>query len=262
VARLKARLPSGDSDVAGDPVSAMIPPFRIASYVGGTAAQFRDVGRMMLNGFCEYADLRPDERVLEVGCGIGRIAVALTQYLNAGTYVGFDIVPHGIAWCRKKITPRYPNFTFFVADVYNGLYHPKGKFKASAYRFPFDDASFSFVYLTSVFTHMLPADMEQYVREMARVLDAGGRCFCTAYVMSPQARSHLVDGTSLRKFRDSGRGYWTDQPGTPEGAIAFDEDYLLGVFRREGLNPMRFVPGEWWKDRNAQDILVLSKITR
>jgi SAM-dependent methyltransferase len=260
VARVKARVHAAHSD--GDPVSAMIPDFKTASYVGGTAAQFRAVGGMMLNWFREYADLRADERVLEVGCGIGRIAVALTQYLNAGSYVGFDIVPHGIDWCRKKITPRYPNFTFFVADVYNGAYHPEGRSKASAYRFPFDDARFSFVYLTSVFTHMLPADIEQYVREMARVLDAGGRCFCTAYVISPQARGHLADGTSLRKFCDSGLGYWTDQPGMPEGAIGFDEDYLLGVFRREGLEPTRFVAGEWWKDSYAQDILVFSKITR
>src|SRR5262249_6440676 len=42
--------------------------------------------------------------------------------------------------------------------------------------FPYADASFDFVFLTSVFTHMLPAEVAQYLREVRRVLRPAGRC--------------------------------------------------------------------------------------
>ena len=83
--------------------------------------------------------LKPDERVLDAGCGIGRIAVPLTEYLDeSGGYEGFDIAPEGIAWCRENITPRYPNFRFQVADIYNKSYNPEGSQKADEYEFPYE----------------------------------------------------------------------------------------------------------------------------
>jgi SAM-dependent methyltransferase len=95
---------NGLQSAAGtDPVAEMIPEHSIAGYVGGTAEQFRIVGEQNVRQMRELAGLQPTERVLEVGCGIGRIAIALTQYLDGGSYVGFDIVPHGIEWCRTRI---------------------------------------------------------------------------------------------------------------------------------------------------------------
>lgn len=242
-----------------NPLAAMIPDYSIANYVGGNGAeQFTVVGLLMVDWFKAYADLKPDENILEVGCGIGRIAIPLTQYLTSGSYVGFDIVPHGIEWCQQKVTPRYPNFTFFVADVHNKYYHPEGHHAASEYVFPFPDASFDFVFLTSVFTHMLPDDLERYALEIGRVLRPGGRCFCTAYIISAEARTNLDKGTSLRMFAPQD-GYWTDMPSNPEAAIAYPEEYLTDVFKRSSLEIGRVIPGEWWKNQFAQDILVAER---
>ncbi|MCX6584382.1 MAG: class I SAM-dependent methyltransferase [Candidatus Aminicenantes bacterium] len=58
-----------------------------------------------------------------------------------------DIVDEGIEWRRKKITPLFPNFTFFHLDIYNYQYNSKGRYRAGEYRFPFADASFDFVFL-------------------------------------------------------------------------------------------------------------------
>jgi SAM-dependent methyltransferase len=241
-------------------VDDMIPDYSVAKYVGGNSAeQFKLIGNQIVDWFKSYCNLGPDEKVLEVGCGIGRIAIPLTQHLTSGTYEGFDIVPLGIEWCQKRVAPRYPNFHFFVADVYNKYYHPKGRYPASEYTFPFDGASFDFVFLTSVFTHMLPKDLERYTSEIGRVLKPGGRCFCTAYIISEDARSHLNNGTSHRRFVSYPQGYWTDVPDNPEAAIAYSDDYLERVFTQAGLNTTRMIPGEWWKNEFAQDILITSK---
>ncbi|HEX4331806.1 MAG TPA: class I SAM-dependent methyltransferase [Usitatibacter sp.] len=182
------------------------------------------------------------------------------QYLKGGRYVGFDIVPHGIEWCREKITPRYPHFEFFVADIQNGIYNPDGKVGALEYRFPFEDRSFDFVFLTSVFTHMPYNEVEHYAHEIVRVLDKGGRCFCTAFVIGEEALRHLDDGSSGRPFKDTGQGYWIQVRDDPMQAVAYEEQVLRELFAHAGLEILTVLPDSWWSNPYAQDTLVLRKV--
>lgn len=228
---------------SGDPVDCMIPDYSIAEYVGsgGGAEQYKAIGRMQVDWLRQHADLKPDDDVLEVGCGIGRIAAPLTQYLRGGTYRGFDIVPHGIQWCQAQITSRYPNFTFFVSDIYNKAYNPGGRGKASEYSFPFEDASFDVVFLTSV-------------------LRSGGRCYCTAYLRTEEARRFMEPGESFRIFRpmEDARA-WTDSPDVPEAAIGYPDTHLFRLFSDAGMDVRKVIPGEWWKNQYAQDVFVACK---
>jgi hypothetical protein len=60
------------------------------------------------------------------------MALPLTKYLSdSGTYDGFDIMRRGEDWCKNNITPRYPNFYFQFADVWNKEYNPMGRLKAA-----------------------------------------------------------------------------------------------------------------------------------
>jgi SAM-dependent methyltransferase len=241
-----------------DPLDDLIPDYAIASYVGGGGAeQYKQVGRMQADWLRDLGGLKPGDDVLEVGCGIGRIAAPLTQYLRDGSYWGFDVVPHGIEWCQQRIGRRYPNFNFFVADVYNRAYNLNGRQQASEYEFPFADGTFDFVFLTSVFTHMLADDVEHYAAEIGRVLRPGGRCYCTAYLVTSEARARMDAKESLRTFKPTADPRtWTDDPKVPEAAIGFADEYLFDVFARSGLDVKRVVPGEWWKNPYAQDTFV------
>ena len=93
---------------------------------------FKRTGEDFLKIYKEKCGLQPDEKMLDVGCGIGRMALPLTQYANEGAvYEGIEIVKEGVDWCREKITPRFPNFHFQQIDVYNKHYNPRGKFQPS-----------------------------------------------------------------------------------------------------------------------------------
>lgn len=105
-------------------------------FVGGGLDNFKEIGEAFVRDFQVRCRLRPNERVLDVGCGVGRIAIPLTEFLNSDArYEGFDVNAKGIDWCQENITSRYPNFRFHLADIYNEYYHPSGK-RASRYRFP------------------------------------------------------------------------------------------------------------------------------
>jgi SAM-dependent methyltransferase len=130
----------------------------------GSVDNFEASGELLVRRLIEVAGLTPTSRVLDIGCGIGRLAVALTPYLDPqARYEGLDIVPSGIEWCTENITSRYPNFRFTLADVSNREYNPSGRLAPTEYRLPYADATFDLVVLTSVFTHMLPAEKEHYV---------------------------------------------------------------------------------------------------
>jgi SAM-dependent methyltransferase len=244
-----------------DPLDCMIPTAQMADYVGGGGVQdFKVVGRMTVGRLREFGGLRPEHRVLEVGCGIGRIAIALTEYLKDGSYVGFDIVPQGIDWCRREVTSRFPKFEFFHSDIHNKLYNPGGRIEAGQYGFPFPDSEFDFIFLTSVFTHMVPGEVRHYTSEIGRVLRPGGRCFCTAFLIDGPARDAMARGDSLRAFAEHASGYWTDAPHLHEVAIGFIDDALFAMFREAVMEIRRVVPGEWWRDKYAQDVFVAEKV--
>src|SRR5262245_20503185 len=116
----------------------LLPPRRLQ--VGGTG-NFKG-GYEFLGYFRDLAGLKSDEDVLDIGCGVGRMAVVLTGYMKTGSYTGIDIVSAGITWCQTHITPRYPHFEFHHADIFNEAYNARGKHRACDYRFPFADASF------------------------------------------------------------------------------------------------------------------------
>ena len=111
------------------------------------------------------------------------MALPLTRYLSSqGEYYGFDPTAD-VAWCTEHITSRYPNFHFEVADLHNEFYNPKGKYSPENFSFPYQDDSFDFIFLTSVFTHLFPDALSNYF-EITRVLRQGGRSFITYLLMN------------------------------------------------------------------------------
>ena len=213
-----------------------IPPIRLMHDGPRTYQEFKDNGNEFLRLYIELSGLKPDETMLDLGCGIGRKTLPLTRYLSErGKYVGMDIVKSGVEWCQEKYTGRYPNFTFQLIDVYNNLYNPEGKFEAAEYRFPFADQQFDFVVLNSVFTHMLPAEVENYLSEIARVLKVGGRCLISFFVLNAESL-HLIEAgrstIALRYEIGPARAASREQP---ELAIGYDEKYVNDLYEKCGL---------------------------
>lgn len=242
----------------------MVPPRR-KSFIG--AGDFLRVGRSWVRHFIELGDLKPDERVLDVGCGLGRMAVPLTEYLTtAGSYEGLDVSREGIDWCVSQISSRFPNFTFRRIDIQNDFYSPGGRGSAAEYRFPFDDDSFDFVFLTSVFTHMRPDDVRNYLGEVARVLKRGGRSLITFYLLNDEARQLIRAGASRFTFAHRSDGCYVQDRRMPEAAVAFEEATIRSWYAERGLIIREPVHFGGWCGRSAslhqQDFIIALKAHR
>lgn len=225
---------------------------------------FRATGDRFLKYFIDLGALPPNGSVLDIGSGIGRMAIPLSKYLNdQGRYEGFDPVAEGIEWSRRHISRQHPQFTFTLVDLENDLYTSTGA-SATQFRFPYDANQFDLAILTSVFTHMLPEEVENYLSEIQRTLKPGGRCLATFFILNEEARQQMADHPGNFQFPYD-RGHYRLLDDKVQAAnVAFEEQYLREQYAQRGLKLVATHYG-FWPGRpkvqclEFQDIVILEK---
>lgn len=208
---------------------------------------FEATGREFLVLFKDLAGLKPDEQVLDIGCGSGRMALPLAGYLSeAGSYTGVDIVQPAIAWCQEHISAGRPNFRFLHLDLYNPRYNPAGQVRPGDYKFPFEDQQFDFIFLTSVFTHMLAEEVANYLGEIGRLLRPSGRCLMTFFLLNEQQQALAGQKRNQVDFKYGSETCRWINPDIPEVAVAYEERYVRRLLAEQGLalaGPIYY--GQW-----------------
>jgi SAM-dependent methyltransferase len=236
-------------------------PPRHLNFVG--QGNFEATGDEFLRYFIDCGGLKPGDQVLEIGSGIGRMARPLTKYLTSGHYHGIDIVPKGIGWCERNISSRYPRLHFHLADIHNLAYNPGGRLKPVEYRFPFKGNTFDFALLTSVFSHMITADMKHYLDPTALCLRPDGKCLITFFLVNRESRQLISEGKSPLTFQFRRDGCYVNDDLVPEYAVAYSEDDVRLLFHEAGLEVDALHYGAWCGRSNFvsyQDIVIARKI--
>lgn len=229
------------------------------------SGDFKQIGNEFRDYFINLGGLKPEYRVLDVGCGIGRMAIPLTDYLTSeGGYWGFDIVKKGIKWCQKNITKRFNHFQFQHINIYNKYYNKKGTLAANNFDFPYESDFFDFVFLTSVFTHMQSQELENYLKEITRVLKPSGKALVTFFLLNPESKLLIEQGVSLLNFNHKiNEVCSTTNPKLPEDAIAYEEEYILSLLDKYHLRTDQPIYYGGWCRREkfltAQDIIIVRK---
>lgn len=242
------------------------PPTHLIKHIGGDSAEdFESIASHFFEIFRDVGGIKPTDRVLDVGCGCGRMAIPLTRFLTSGSYQGFDILPELIEWCQANITPRFPSFQFQLVNVRHDLYSKDASLAVSDFSFPFQDDSFDFTFLTSVFTHLVPEDLERYTAEIARTLRPGGTALITYFILNEESESLMKAADSKMNIEhEFGRaGAKVMDVMHPEAVIAFPESYVRRVLSESGLTVQEPIHFGFWCGRPSgvtfQDLVVCRK---
>lgn len=127
-----------------------------------TREHWMKVGQMQFSYLLTHG-LRPDHRILDIGCGNLRAGWRMIQYLDSGHYYGVDISPDILLAALKelhsqKLQHKYPHLVL-VNDL----------------RFDFlPDQSFDVIHAHSVFTHTHADVIDQCFASAARLLKSDG----------------------------------------------------------------------------------------
>lgn len=130
----------------------------------------------------KYFQCDPETRVLDIGCGQGRLPIGILRVIGEIDYLGIDVDERSINWCKKYIEQTHPTFKFQHLNLYNERYNKSGIRIDDRFKFDLESSSFDIIYLFSVFSHMTEEDMKIYLKEFSRVLTTNGRIFFSTFI--------------------------------------------------------------------------------
>lgn len=239
-----------------------IPPRRL-NFVG--SEDFLRVSKEFFGYFTDpqIGAIQPHYSILDIGSGVGRMALPFLNYLSLGSYYGFDIDKRGVEWCQEHLTKAHSNFHFEHVDLFNKYYNPKGQLSPYKFRFPYADQTFDFVFATSVFTHLLSIDTQHYLEEIYRVLKPGGRALVTFFLLDEIAQQNIHSGKAACDLQYKADEYsYYSHKNVPEAEIGYLEDWIRLAINQAGLKTKKIYYGGWSGRENHlsyQDILLLEK---
>jgi ubiquinone/menaquinone biosynthesis C-methylase UbiE len=137
----------------------------IVKLLGGEAAR---------KELLERAGLRPGDRVLDIGCGTGTLALQIKHLYPRVEIVGIDPDPKALARARHKAASSSVSVQFD---------------QGFADELPYPERSFDHVFSSFMFHHLPAEERETTLREVRRVVKAGGE-FHMLDFEGPEDRKH------------------------------------------------------------------------
>jgi SAM-dependent methyltransferase len=131
---------------------------RVAATGEPDESSLRRSAQTPLKHLMELAGVRPEDDILEFGCGVGRIGLELASRCRSWT--GADISANMLATAAKRLEG--------VSNVRLVRLQQIGLDQL-------DNNSFDLVYSTNMLAHLDEMDRWRYVKDAFRVLRAGGR---------------------------------------------------------------------------------------
>lgn len=239
------------------------PPLHLRRYVGPLRT-FEASGAEFMTYLRLLVDLRPGESILDVGCGCGLMALYLKDYLaETGSYAGVDLHSPAINWCSKHIAGRRANFQFRHIDVKSLAYNARGELSADNFTFPYEPASFDVILFKSIFTHLRPGEVENYLKEVSRLLKAEGRCLATFFLLNQEQGLLAAEGRNTLRFSFGDEQWRYVYEHSPESACAYSESFILSLLQKHDLTLARPANYGSWSGRESglsfQDMLIIKR---
>jgi SAM-dependent methyltransferase len=167
-------------------------------------------------------------KILDIGCGPGRLALGLiNNNASIEKYVGVDVNKTAVDWCSSNLTTLNGNYEFFYLNKYNARYASSNSTENSSY---FDIDAFKnkydLVYLYSVFSHLVPDDLIEYLNVFKNLLEPNGVVYTTIFVGNAvdtyeENPTHL----DFLNFKPSGRLH----------VCYYNKNYFEGLVKNAGL---------------------------
>jgi SAM-dependent methyltransferase len=219
-------------------------------WVGGSDPEA--VGDACVGILNRYITINEGSRLLDSGCGVGRVLVALLKRQPiVARITGLDIVPRLIAFCDEHIAAAFPNASFKLIQGSNDHYDQFIAADGAAAPCSQDSllaedaADYSGAYAFSVFTHVKLADFKSLLQMLGCLLEPDGALLFTCFLLTPYSRRAIGQLTALFPFGDTaceeGGDFLIGNRNDRLGLIAFHPSLAEQMAPGADLHPTRLI---------------------
>ncbi|MDR2823984.1 MAG: methyltransferase domain-containing protein [Prevotellaceae bacterium] len=132
----------------------------MSNYIHGTGSEeqvrLSSLNKMTNDSFISFLNLSGNEKIIDIGCGMGDLASQIAAGYNEISITGIEISDEQL----NKIPQNIPNLR---------------RIKGDASDIPFEDNSFDLAYMRYLLEHV--ANPERVIRESKRILKPDGRLY-------------------------------------------------------------------------------------
>lgn len=241
-------------------------------WVGG--ADPEQAGQGAFDILVRHAPIGYDTRLLDFGCGIGRVALGVLKHRPlVKSLIGVDIVPKMVAFCRETIGAPFPQTQFDLLADRNEHYE---RYKAEAGELGVTAKSreeliaahggqIDLAYAFSVFTHIDREDFGPLLQLVGSLLKPGGSFVFTAFLLTPLSRERIAAEATQAQFPQpafEGEDVFVGNTADRLAFIAYDMRLMDRMIAEAGLVQTAVDYGDWrggGLSLSWQDVVVCRK---
>jgi len=179
------------------------------------------IGRAQL-ALVQMEGLQPEHTLVDLGCGVGRLAVHVIPTLVGGAYIGIDISETMLKRAKARIAQAVPNPPCRVTWR-----------KQTTPELNLPENSVDMICAISVFTHMEPEDSYRYLKAALTAVKPGGRFIFSCTPLTTAIGKEIFLNSAKLDLKNRWK-YVRN--------VTTSLDYMEEVARLAGWTPLRWYP--------------------
>jgi 2-polyprenyl-3-methyl-5-hydroxy-6-metoxy-1,4-benzoquinol methylase len=221
------------------------PPVHLQERIGGSEYFIQIAGQiasLIMTGVGKYKPISEWGKVLDWGCGCGRVMSQLMKFVSPERLHGCDIDSAAIAWDKQNLCG--PSFTRIDP------YPPTG----------YPDSAFDVIYGISVMTHLDEKTQILWLDELKRIARPGA--ILALSVIGEKLRATNMPASLLNEFTE--KGFASFVPSYSDSLSEFSHQ----KYYQEAYHTLEYITATWgqyfdvveYVESKFQDLVILRKL--